>query len=263
MRGLFRDTITDLLDRKVHLLFAAVTGIAVAAVLVSSRMEIELTMSGTENMESMMELIGNPLTRALSIFLWFVVFLIVMASAGLIPTMFMRGQAEFYLSKPVSRTSLLLNKLLAIWLIYGGVMVFAGAIVYGVTVLVYGLFDWKILFLFALNLVRIFIWLSITVTVGVVSGSTTMSIITAFLVWIAQFILLMHDQIKVIVSSQIFGYVVDTLYYIVPKMSQIGNLADALALGKPVESWQPLFTSLLFSVVLIYVATLVFNRKDY
>jgi ABC-type transport system involved in multi-copper enzyme maturation permease subunit len=263
MRGIVKDTVTEMFDRKVHFLFIVMTLVAVVAALIGSGMDIELNMSGANDMQSVMELMGNPITRGISVFLWLMVFLTVMASAGLIPTMFMKGRADFYLSKPVSRTALLLNKLLAIWLVYGGAMVISGLIVYCVMVAVYGLFDGKVVFLFVLNLVRLFIWLSITVTVGIVSGSTTMSIIAAFLTWVAQLLLRDHNQIKAFFNSQPVGYVIDTLYYIIPKMGEIGELTDSLALGKPIESWQPLFTSLMFAVVLVYVATIVFNRKDY
>jgi hypothetical protein len=118
-------------------------------------------------------------------------------------------------------------------------------------------------YVFVLGLVSLFIWLSITTTVGIVTGSTAMSIMSAFLVWVAQAIFVWHEHIKGVLESKPVGYVVDSLYYILPKTGEVSAITNACALGKPVESWMPLYSSLIFSVALVILAVVVFKRKNY
>lgn len=263
MRGITRDCVVEMFDRKIVHLFVAMTVIAAVISLLVPRVDIEFHTTGNMDMGSMIDFFHKPVTIALSIFLSFMVFLAVLATAGLIPNMLVKGRADFFLSKPLSRTGLLLHKILGIWLVYGAMIALCGSIVYAVMVLVHGLFDWKVLYLFVLNLVSFFIWLSITITVGIVSGSSAISIMSAFLVWVAQAILKFHDQINDFLASKPLEYTIDTLYYIVPKTGEISNLADTLALGKPVESWVPLYSSLAFSAALLVVAVIIFKRKNY
>jgi ABC-type transport system involved in multi-copper enzyme maturation permease subunit len=126
MKGITRDCVVEMFDRKTVYLFAAVTFIAVVLALLSPKMEMEFYATGDIDMGSMGDFLTNPVTKVLSTFLAFMVFLVVMASAGLVPNMLAKGRADFYLSKPISRTSLLLNKLFGIWLVYGGTIVLCG-----------------------------------------------------------------------------------------------------------------------------------------
>ncbi len=263
MRGIIKDCIIEMVDRKIIHVFAVVTLLAVLVVLLSSKMAMEFHVSGDLEMQSMTDLMRNPVTKAISTFMEFLLFLVVMASAGVVPNMLVKGRTDFYLSKPLSRTSLFLNRLFGIWLTYGVVMTLSGAIIYITMVLVFGLFDWKIFSLFILNLISFMVWLSITTTVGIVSGSTAMSIMSAFLLWVAQFILKLHEQIKAFLDSKPVGFIVDALYHVVPKTGEIGEISESLALGKPVNSWLPLYSSVIVSAAVICLAITVFKRRDY
>jgi len=263
MRGITRDSVVEMFERKAVYVFAGVTLIAVVIILLMPKMEIEFHATGNVDIGGISDLLRNPITKAFSTYLSFMVFLAVLATAGLVPNMLIKGRADFYLSKPMSRSSLLLNKLFGIWMVYGGLIVFCGIITYAVAVGVHGFFEWKVLYLFALNLVSFLVWLCITITTGIISGSGVISIMTAFLFWVAQVILRYHEQIKAFLESKPLGDIVDVLYYIVPKPGEIDGLANSLALGKPVASWMPLYSSLIFSAALICLAVVIFKRKDY
>jgi len=263
MRGITRDCVVEMFDRKTVYLFVAVVLVSIVISLLSPKPDIEIQMQGNMDMTPMADWLRNPLTKALSVFLSFVLFLAVLATAGLVPNMLVKGRADFFLSKPLSRTALLLHKMLGIWVVYGAMVVLCGIAIYVTMLLRSNFFDWKVFYLFAFNFVSFFIWLSIIVTVGIVSGSGAISIMGAFLAWVAQFILSYHTQIKSFYDSKPVGYIVDTLYYIVPKTGEVSNLANALALGKPVESWMPLYSSLIFAVLFVILAIIVFKRKSY
>lgn len=263
MRGLVRDSLVEMFDRKTVWIFLAVTLIGVVVAVLTPQVDMEIRMEGNMDFGPLGDYLRNPVTMALSGFLAFVVFLTVMATAGVIPTMLVRGRADYYLSKPISRTGLLLNKTLAIWLVYGAMILLCGVICYVTLVLVHGFFDWRVLYLFGLYLVSLFIWLSVTITVGVVSGSTAIAMMSAFLVWVAQKILHFHEEINAFVDSQPVSYVIDALYYIVPKTGELASLIDTLALGKPVDSWLPLYSSLMFAFACMVLAVVIFKRKNY
>ena len=263
MRGLVRDSVVEMFDRKTVWIFLAVTLIGVVVAVLTPQVDMDIRMEGNMDFGSLGDYLRNPVTMALSGFLAFVVFLTVMATAGVIPTMLVRGRADYYLSKPISRAALLLNKTLSVWLVYGAMIMLCGVIFYIALVLAHGLFDWRVLYLFGLYLVSLFIWLSVTITVGVVSGSTAIAMMSAFLVWVAQKILHFHEEINAFVDSRPVGYVIDALYYIVPKTGELAGLIDALALGKPVDSWLPLYSSLMFAFACTVLAVVVFKRKNY
>ena len=263
MKGITRDCIVEMFDRKTIYIFLVVTGITILITLFTPRPNIEIQMSGNAEMDTMVNWLHNPATKALSIFLSFMVFLTVLATAGLIPNMLGKGRADFFLSRPISRSALLINKITGIWVVYGSTLVLCGIVSYAVMLVVGGTFDGKVIYLFALNLISFLIWLSITSTAGIISGSGSLSIMTALMVWAAQAILVWHQQIKDLIDSRIFGYALDITYYIVPKTGEINNLTDSLALGKTVESWMPLYSSLIFSIVIVFFAVVVFKRKNY
>ena len=85
----------------------------------------------------------------------------------------------------------------------------------------------------------------------------------AFLVWVFQMILDYHETINQFVDSSWASYLIDGLYYIVPKTSAIGDMAILLARDQPVDSWMPLWSSLIFALAMYYFAARVFDRKDY
>jgi hypothetical protein len=262
MKGMTRDCVVEMFDRKIVYLFAAVTLLGVLIALAVPRFDIDIRTGGDLDTGDIGTFLSNPVTSALSGFLSLMVFLAVLGTAGLVPNMLSRGRAEFFLSKPLSRASLLLNKTIGIWLVYGLTVILCGATVYTAVVIKHGFFDWNVLYLFGVTLVTLLIWLAITVTMGVFTNSGAIAIMSAFLFWAAQVILRFHEGIKQMVDAKLIGYVVDGLYYILPKTSQIGDLGDVLAAGRSVESWMPLYSSLLFAAAFFYLGLTIFKQPS-
>ena len=261
MRGLVRDCWEEMVDRKAIWIIGVLTVMAVL-VIFGTR---SIRMMGGE-LEGVME--ENPfavdiVAGGLDFFLSLLVFIIVMTVAGIFPNMMVRGRAEFYLSKPMSRTSLLLNKLFSIWVVYGAAMIVAGLVAFAVFWLSFEVASWNLAYIFLLNLASLFIWLSIVIFAGVLSGSSALSIVSAFVVWLLQFMLSKYEAVEMLVDSKIVVTAVKWLYYIVPKTGEVSDITGQLAVGKAVESWMPLWSSLLFAVVLVIITLMVFKRKDY
>jgi ABC-type transport system involved in multi-copper enzyme maturation permease subunit len=261
MKGMIRDCVMELLDRRVVYVYAVITVIAVMGTVGSSLMEIRFQGVGVEA-DQMNRALGNPLMMGHSMYMYVLIFLSVMATAGLIPRMLARGSADFYLSKPMSRAQLLLSKVFAVWLVYGSAMVLSFLVNYIVSAAVFGLFSFRILYIIALDLLALLIWLSVTAFAGIVTGSSSLAMMAAFLVWLTQKILHYHDFPKRFIDSKVVTYLIDGLYYVFPKTGEISDLVNELASGGA-SSWMPLYTSLLFAAVLMFVTVLIFRKKDY
>ncbi len=261
MRGIVRDTMTEALDRKIIWVFGIIAVFATLFAL--APVAIDAQFGGQEfDVTEMGEETSGLRIRGYDTLMWFLIFLSVMATAGTIPNMLIRGRADFYLSKPISRTSLLVSKVLGIWLVYGGLMTAVVGIVFIVSSIVFGVFDSSIWFVIVGNMLLFLIWLSITSVAGILSGTAGMSMMAAFGCWAAQWLLGFHDQVKMVVDSKAVTGFVDGLYYIFPKTGEISDLIVAYADGR-VNSWMPLWSSLIFAAVMFAIAIVSFRRRDY
>ena len=265
MDAIFRDTLSEFLSRKVLFLFGFVTLIMLLAVYLTGEIESDFSRSSGGNFQ-VEELIG-PLApwiaQVFSKVMSVLIFLAVLASVGLLPKALEKGRAEFYLARPISRAGFLFSKLLSIWLVYGLVAILCGLITYAVAAAIHGMFDLSILILFFVYLLNFLVWLSVVIFAGVISGSTVWAMTAVFVVWLAQWSLSFHQGINQLVSSKLVNNLVETLYYIVPKTGEMGDMAVRLAVGRPVESWMPLWSSLLFTFAALYLALVVFKRNNY
>ncbi|MCK4574011.1 MAG: hypothetical protein KAU36_06555 [candidate division Zixibacteria bacterium] len=265
MRGIAHDTIVEMFDRKTIYIFLVVTAITILIILASGSMEFSFNaeIRGDMDLGDMNEMFGNPIMRMYSSFLTFLVLLAVMATAGLLPGMLVKGRADYFLSKPISRASLLFYKAASMWLVYGAVIVVCGVVCYLLQWLVHGMFEAGFIVLILMNLVSLFIWMSITIFAGIAFGSTGMVIMSAFVVFILQWLLSWHEQIAGFIGSGIVEKIITGLYYIVPKTGEVSDLSLKLAVGGRIESLMPLYSSLAFAVLLYIVTIWLFRRKNY
>lgn len=263
MRGLLYDTYKEMVERKLIWIYVVVTVIAILLIVASKSMNIEINMDRAGGEDPFANVAQRVAVGAMDSYFSFLVFLTVMGTAGLIPSMLVRGRAEYYLSKPVSRGSLFLSKLGSIWAVYGATIVVGGLLTYLVFYVAWGYADARLIYIFGLNVVALFVWLAVTTFAGILTGSFAVSIMMAFVLWIAQALLQYHEAVGEVIDNKIVTGAVSGLYYILPKTSEMAAITEDLALGTPVETWLPLWSSLLFSVLLVVITVVIFRRKDY
>jgi ABC-type transport system involved in multi-copper enzyme maturation permease subunit len=265
MRGMVRDTIVELVDRKALWVYLIVTAIGVATALLLSHFVVT---TGSDNLDlngaagSTAET-ARRLHSGASALCSLLVFLSVMFTAGVFPQMLERGRAEYYLSKPITRVNLYLMKLTAVWLVYSTLIILCTSLVYATGAIANGAFDVGVLYLFGFVLFSLALWLSVSGFMGVVTGSTVTVVVVTILTWLAQFVFSNHEKINAIVTSSVLRTVIDGIYYILPKDSQIGAIEDALANGAPVESWLPVWSTAIFALVMLFLGLQIFKRKSY
>ena len=261
MKGIVSDLIAEVLDRRIIWVYVFLAVVGVLAVFGARAVDIQIKgqnidLTGEES------ILSQPLLHGYNIFAYILVFLSVLATAGIIPSMMARGRIDFYLSRPLSRAQLLLARLGGIWIVYGALIAVVVLIQSLTAWVVLGQFSAHVFTVLAIQLLAFAIWLSITGTAAVMSGSQAMSLMAAFVLWVLQYLLSYHDFIKQWVDSRPIVALVEVLYYIVPKTGQMSDLGVALAAGGQ-HTWLPLVTSLLFAAVMLIVAVAVFRRRDF
>ena len=193
----------------------------------------------------------------------FGMFLAILASAGLIPTIFEPGRIELLLSKPVERYHILLGRYLGTILLIGANIfypVLALWIIFGVKTGV-----WTAGFLYS-SLLTVFIfsvYLSIVLLIGVLWESAVIATMVCFGLAIISLILAGRTQIERLLSSEWSRDVVRGLYYLLPKFADVGTIMMNIVQGKTIDSWMPVWSTALFGLVCLCAGLYQFQKKNY
>ncbi len=187
----------------------------------------------------------------------------VFASAGLVAAVFEPGRIELLLSKPVSRTRILMGRYI------GNLLVVAANIVY-LTVgswIIFGIKTgvWGVGYLVS-SVFTIFVFavlLAVIVLIGVLWESAAVAIMVTFGIMIVTPILAQRATIERLLSAEWSRDVVRVLYYALPKTSDISVIIRHLILNQPVESWMPVWSTALFGAVVLAAGILHFRRRSF
>lgn len=265
MRGILGDTVRELLHRKTIWAFVVVILLSLLAVYLTQNIEAKFGVGDAQGADigALNEQLGNPLLFGFDRLMSVLIFMAVLASAGLLPRMFEKGRAEYYLSKPLSRTGLLVRKMASIWFIYGGTAVLSGLIISLWVGLFHGVWSGSIELLILLSFLSFLIWLSVLFLFGLLSQSTGMGITVVFLIWVLEKLLQRREMFKNLVDSTMANILVDGLYYVIPKPGGVSDIFMSIADGKHVTDWMPLWSTGIVCVVILYLAAFVFRQRDY
>jgi ABC-type transport system involved in multi-copper enzyme maturation permease subunit len=189
--------------------------------------------------------------------------LAVFASAGLVSAVFEPGRIELLLSKPVSRTHLLLGRYV------GNVLVVSANILYlvGGSWIIFGAKTgvWGVGFLLS-SLCTIFIFsvlLAVIVLIGVVLDSSAVAIMVTFAIMIVTPILAQKATLERLLSSEWSREVLRVLYYTLPKIWEVRGIVQDLIMNKPIQSWMPIWSTAIFGAVILAIGIWRFQRRSY
>jgi ABC-type transport system involved in multi-copper enzyme maturation permease subunit len=190
-------------------------------------------------------------------------FLAVFASAGLVPSMLEPGRIELLLSKPVSRSHLLLGRYL------GNVAVVSLNIIYLVLgvwlILALKTGIWSPDFLVSI-LTTVFLFavlLSVVFLVGVTWESTALAVMIPVALMILSPILAQHKTMIRLLSSEWARQLWQALYQTLPKVYDIGHITLSFVIDRKVESWSAVWTSAVFGVAVLAWAVYIFRKRDF
>lgn len=189
--------------------------------------------------------------------------LAIFAAAGLIPTVFEPGRIELLLSKPISRVELLLGK-------YLGTLAVIGCNMFYLVLGVWAILGWKteiwnVRFLYSavLALFAFAVVLTVVTLVAVVSESAVLATMVAYFVLLMSAIVSQHERIAPFFNSQWPRDLVRWVYYVLPKVFEMGDMSRRAMSGEAVASWMPLWSSAAFAAVILAAGLWAFQRKDY
>lgn len=256
MKGILLDTYRDLMDRKLIYVYVLINLLTAFAYYITTDVDIP------DQLISPQEVIAGSLSGFLSL----LVFITVLGTAGLVPDMLSKGKSEFFLSKPMSRTSILTGKLLSIFIVYSLILFVSYCFISLVTLALDGTALFSTIYVFLFQLLSFLLWLVLTVSVGVISGSFSLSIIVAFLMAISNLLILgilKAQELSGIFSEHSILSIAKVLYLILPNNNDIVDVGAELFISGKISNWEPIYTSIIFSVLLFSGAIYVFKRKSY
>jgi ABC-type transport system involved in multi-copper enzyme maturation permease subunit len=187
----------------------------------------------------------------------------VFASAGLVSAVFEPGRIELLLSKPVSRTHLLLGRYAGNVLVVAANVVYlvAGSwIIFGVKT---GVWGWVFPLSSLCTIFTFAVLLAFIVLVGVLWDSSAVAIMATFGIMIVTPILQQRHTLERLLSSEWSRDLVRFFYYVLPKTSEISQIIWRLNLHQPIESWMPVWSTAIFGAVVLGLGLWRFQQRSF
>ncbi|HSP13915.1 MAG TPA: ABC transporter permease [Thermoanaerobaculia bacterium] len=197
-------------------------------------------------------------------------FLAIFATAHLVPRLQEKGTIDLYLSRPVSRVKLLLSRYVA------GLLLAASNVIY-LLGSIWLIVMWKthvvhprfflggVIIMFVIATLLAFAFL-----IGVITSSTAVSIMGTYGIFFFAVMLVAHDRIAAAVSKEWQAWLIQTLYWIVPKTAELGQAVVAFVGGEQmpermrnVLTLAPFLSTAGFAVACLVLASWVFHRKEF
>ena len=197
-------------------------------------------------------------------------FMAIFATAHLVPRMQEKGTIDLYLARPVSRTRLLLTRYLAGLLLAATNIVYLMGSIWLIVMWKTGVVHPRFFLAGAIILFVIATLLAFAFLVGVITSSTAVSIMTTYGLFFFALMLVAHDRIAAAVSKEWQAWLINTLYWIIPKTAELGQAVVAfVAADKAPErlsrvlTLSPFLTTAAFAVGCLILASWVFNKKEF
>jgi ABC-2 type transport system permease protein len=263
-------TIREALSRKIIVTFFAIsTFVILVFTLLFSLVSFE-DLSGMVNVNGNDPLdIAADIVKGLKLFVVAPLFggglfLSIFSASSFIPNMLEKGAVDLIISKPVSRAQIILGKFLGGMLI---VLINIAYLILSLWLLIgikFGI--WEISFLYSIFTITFTFGslYSLIILVGILTQSSVLAMMLSYIIFfVLSPVLTVRDTITVFLDSQFMETLMDVLYYIIPKTSELGSLTTEIALGYGISEYQPILTTFAFLVLVLYISIIIFSKKDY
>lgn len=191
-------------------------------------------------------------------------FLAVFASAGLIPTVLEAGRISLLLSKPISRPMLLLGRYSGNFLVVATNHIYLICSIWLIIGIKTHIWEPRFLLAIPISLFIFSVLLCVVVLVGVVTESSALSVMVPVALMLISAILAARDLVLKLLSSEFSRNLWMVLYWIVPKVYDLGNAMKQIILyDREANILTPIRTSAIFGVVVLCCAVAVFQKRDF
>jgi ABC-type transport system involved in multi-copper enzyme maturation permease subunit len=269
-RALIIDTFREAIARRIFWGLFGLTVLILSFLTLLLRIDVvegaiaTVSLFGRTSEETDVNRLVSGAYAAISTFLYtFGMFLAVFASAGLIPSVLEPGRIELVLSKPISRWQILTGRYLGNLLVVAvntTILVTGAWIIFGLKTSI-----WRVEFLVAIpaTLFIFAVLLTVVMLAGVLFESTAVSTMIPVVLMILSPLLAQDKTVAKLLSSQWSRDLWHGLYYVLPKVFDIGKMTLDIVLQRGAGSWWPVWTSALFAMVVFACALYRFEQRDF
>lgn len=192
--------------------------------------------------------------------------LAIFSSANFVPSMLEKGNIDLLISKPVSRQHLIWGKF------FGGLLIVffeVAFLIIGVWLIISIKFSvwnfyvlntiWVITFTFA-------VLYSVIVLFGVMTQSSVFGMMVAYFIFliVSPVLLAFKNNRIFLITSDFVKELLNGLYYFFPKTSELmASVFNLSASGTGIQDFQPLVSSFIFLLLMMFLSVTIFNKKDF
>jgi ABC-2 type transport system permease protein len=191
-------------------------------------------------------------------------FLAIFASSGLIPSVLEAGRISLLLSKPLTRSMLLLGRYAGNVLVVAVNHIYLISSIWIVLGVKTGIWEPRFLLAIPISIFIFAVLLCAVVLVGVISESAALSVMVAVALMLLSTILAQHQIVVRLLDSEWSRNLWLAFYWIIPKVYDLGAAMKQTILYDRKADWlMPLWTSTLFGASVLSTALYVFKKRDF
>lgn len=263
-------TVREALARKVFLFFLGLSAftIIITAVVVNILSDASLIngIAARDNNLILEEIASSIQLIVITPLASLCILLAIFSSASFVPNMLEKGNIDLLLSKPISRTQLLLGKFSGGLLVVFINLAFLIVGVWLVIALRFGTFNFAFLSIILSVTFTFAVLYSLMVLSGVITQGSIFGMMAAYFIYLILSPALNAgvNQFGELITNSFLKTVIESFYYVIPKTWELmGDITLNLAMGKGISNWQPVLTSLAFLAAALGCAVFLFNKKDF
>lgn len=261
-------TLREAFARKVFIAFfvvvmVALTGFALSAYFIDIN-NMTKGYPGSNESEALKQVVSQIQLMIISPVYGLGLLLAIFSSSSFIPVMLEKGNIDLLLSKPISRSQLLLGKY------FGGILVVflnISVLVIGIWIIIllkFSVVGFSLLFTIFTITFSFAVLYSIIIFFGILSGNSVPGMMLSYLLFIIISPLLASRNVWFqLIQSDAAKKVISFFYYILPKTSEINNMTNTLVMNQKIINYQPLYSSFIFLILMIALSIYIFEKKDY
>ncbi|MEO6695560.1 MAG: ABC transporter permease subunit [Ignavibacteria bacterium] len=257
-------TFREAFAKKIFLGFFVISTLIILLELFAVNVE---SVEGIMNMldeEGVKQAVISAEIEILNISYFLIITFCLISVSSFIPSMLEKGNIDLLLSKPVSRSKIIIAKFTGSVLLIFISLVYLIGFVWLILSIKSGYWHFPFLlsiFWLTLSFAVVF---SFTLLVGLISQSSILSVLLSiFLLIVTKILSIREVAIFSFVENEPVRFIINFFYYILPKPSDINSIAENIIKQLPVESYMPVISSVLFMLAALSVSIIYFKKKDY